>query len=432
MTNKSRRWIWAFGLVGVLVVGLWLALPALLPDERQLADRLAAEAEQRLGVPVKVGALRWRLFPQPVVRIENAQTVQPQPLQIETLTAYPALWPLLRGQLVLRRIDVDGAVLAQVSLSALEPPANKSDADSFALKRLQFANLRWIPRHGPALPLEGEVEFAADGRPEQAELRRSASSPAARLRLQRTAPASEGNAEVYQVQIAIGGGSADGQATLTRQTSGQLQLAGQLQPRNVEINNAMAALGRTSPISGSMSGQTTLSASADSLPGLARALQTQTRFAMENALMLRFDLDKAVRSAGRDTAGQTPLQNVSGQLDTQNTGKGIVARYTQVKASAGNLVASGQATLAQRRINAEFAIDLVDGVVGIPLKVNGPYESPQVSVPPGALAGAVVGTAVLPGVGTAIGARIGATLGKIFSPGPEPSPGRKPSAPASK
>ena len=75
-----------------------------------------------------------------------------------------------------------------------------------------------------------------------------------------------------------------------------------------------------------------------------------------------------------------------------------------------------------------MAVDLVSGLVGVPLTISGPVSAVKVSVPAGAIAGAAVGTAVLPGIGTAIGARIGATLGNIF--GAKPAPGKKPPASA--
>ncbi|MDP3413934.1 MAG: glycine zipper domain-containing protein, partial [Polaromonas sp.] len=155
-------------------------------------------------------------------------------------------------------------------------------------------------------------------------------------------------------------------------------------------------------------------------------LHTKTVFSMRGARLLRFDLDKAVRSLGRDHAGQTALDTVTGQMDTQNTPRGMVVTYTGVRATSGVLTASGQARVANRQIESEFAVDLVDGIIGVPLKVSGPFEDVKVSVPAGAVAGAAVGTAVLPGIGTAIGARIGATLGKIF--GSEPDSPKPPAA----
>jgi uncharacterized protein involved in outer membrane biogenesis len=193
-----------------------------------------------------------------------------------------------------------------------------------------------------------------------------------------------------------------------------------LQPRGIEVASALSAFNHTPILSGKASGDTTLSASGQTVAQLAQSVHTQTSFTMGHAQLLRFDLDKAMRSAGQQHAGKTPLEAVSGQLDTQNTARGMVVKLINVKASAGALSASGQARLAQRQVDAEFAVDLVDGVVGVPLRLSGPMDHVKVSVPPGALAGAAVGTAVLPGVGTAIGARLGATLGKIFSPEPAP------------
>jgi hypothetical protein len=147
-----------------------------------------------------------------------------------------------------------------------------------------------------------------------------------------------------------------------------------------------------------------------------QSLHSQTTFSMRSATLLRFDLGKAVRSAGRTHDGQTALDAVSGQMDTQNTAQGMVVDFSHLQARSGALSASGKARLANRQIDAEFAVDLVDGVVGVPLRVNGPTDHVTVSVPGGAVAGAVVGTVILPGLGTAIGARLGAALGGIFTP----------------
>ena len=97
-------------------------------------------------------------------------------------------------------------------------------------------------------------------------------------------------------------------------------------------------------------------------------------------------------------------------------------------------MATGKGRLANQTIEAEVAVDLVSGLVGVPLTISGPVSAVKVSVPAVALSGAAVGTAVLPGIGTAIGARFGATRGNIFggkpNPKPDPAPGKKPPASA--
>jgi len=143
------------------------------------------------------------------------------------------------------------------------------------------------------------------------------------------------------------------------------------------------------------------------------------------ATILRFDLGKAIRSVGKDHAGSTPLQTLTGTLDTQADPDGVVMRYSDLYAKSGALSARGTVVLQNRQVNADVAVDLVDGVVGVPLKITGPTRDPSFSVPASAVAGAAVGTAVLPGVGTAIGARIGNAIGRIFGTGPdEPAAGQ--------
>jgi hypothetical protein len=108
------------------------------------------------------------------------------------------------------------------------------------------------------------------------------------------------------------------------------------------------------------------------------------------------------------------FDELTGTLDTQSGDEGIRLRYTGLQARSGLLTASGSATVFNRRLNGEAAIDLVDGVVGVPFKLAGTLDDPQLSLTGGALAGAAVGTAVLPGVGTAIGARIGQQVEKLL------------------
>ena len=115
------------------------------------------------------------------------------------------------------------------------------------------------------------------------------------------------------------------------------------------------------------------------------------------------------------------MASLAGEMETQNTADGIVVRLRGVEAKGDTFSALGAATIANRRINAEVTVDIVGGLVGVPLKVTGSLGSPEVSVrkaaAAGAVAGAALGTAVLPGVGTAIGASVGAAIGKLFGGG---------------
>lgn len=413
--TRGHKWLAGLGIAVLLVGAAWVAALRFLPSDEALALHASAELEAALGVKVRVGALHWRIFPSPAVVMEDAATEQPQPILIKKLTVYPDLFALWQRRIKIDRADLEGAVVPQLSLRGLGSQRQKDEAvaEELPLARFVFRDVTWISRRGIPVVYDGEVDFDPGWRPRKAELRRPGANPAASLMLTRQGPDDR-----WATRIQVGGGTAHGDVQLETRTGGRMHLEGKLQPKDIEVESMMTTFNRRSVIAGRASGDTTLTANGDTVGELAQSLHTQTLFTMGKSTLLRFDLDKAVRTAGKEHAGQTPLESVTGRLDTQNTPQGMVVTYTGLKAASGSLTASGQAKIANRRIEAEFAVDLVDGIVGVPLTVSGPLEDVRISVPSGAIAGAVLGTAVLPGVGTAIGARVGATLGKIFSPGP--------------
>lgn len=415
---------WALG-AGLLLATLALAAAGVawwLPSNAVLAGRTSAALETTLGVPVQVGSLEWQLLPTPRLVLNTLSTTQTQPITVQKITVRLGALALLQGQIQIRRADVVGAMVHQVSLGVRQASGLAKDATPefggfqlhpLPLAELVFSDVTWVPRNGIAVVYDGEVVFDASWRPRTAQLRLPQAQTTATLSITR-----QDDADRWDVSARVGGGTLDGSVTLgtgnPTSTSPRLTLNGQLQPRGIEVAQALAAFNRQSVVRGPASGETTLTAQGAHVGELVQSLQTRTSFLMQPATLLKFDLDKAIRSAGQDTAGQTALDTVAGALVTRNTPTGMVLRFTEVKARSGRLSAAGQATLANRQIDAELAVDLVDGLVGIPLRVRGAIDKPQVSVPPGAVAGAVVGTAVLPGVGTAIGARVGSGIGGVI------------------
>ena len=424
--QRTQKWRLAASIAGAVLVLGGISVYLLLPSDEALAERAASQLGALLGVPVSVGSLHWQLKPGAVVTLENIATQQAQPITIQKLTAQLDIAALWRQRLKIDRLEVDGAVLPQLSLRALQAPSDQPvgqgtsrlQLDELPLAALVFRDATWVSRYAERVVYDGEAEFDAAWRPRTASLRRPGVQPAANLTLTR-----QGNQDRWDTRINVGGGTANGDLQLQPTANGQLHLTGKLQPRGIDAVSALAAFNRRSVMAGKVAGETTLSAHGTGLAGLARTLHTATPFSVSQPMLLRFDLEKAIRSAGKDHAGKTPLNTVSGQLDTQNTADGMVLDFSRVKAQSGALTASGKARIANRQIDAELNVDLIDGLVGVPLKLSGPLARVSVSVPPAALAGAAVGTAVLPGVGTAIGARIGAALRNIFNTSPaRPTP----------
>ena len=417
MRTHVRWLLFAVAGLAVIAAALGLAFALLVPSNEEIAARIMQQAEDKLGVKVTLGEVSWQLLP-PALVIDGAATVQPQPIRIRRLVAQPSLGAALRRQLHFDHVLIDGAVMPQLSLRGLKVvPAPSGVATSAAdnalpLDQLRFRNLTWITRHGKQLEFDGNVLFDPGWRPRQAEVVRPGVKPLTRLTLTR-----DGTDDRWQLALALGGGTANGEVTVSQGKDGGLQLKGRLEPRDVEVASALAAFKRHSAVNGKASGQTVLSASGQAVGELARSLHTRTNFTVAGATLLQFDVEKAIRSFGQDRAGQTTLKSLEGQMDTQNTPDGMVVRYSALQARGESFSATGQGTIANRQIEGELTVDLAGGLVAVPLKVAGPLDAPQVTVPRSVVAGAAIGTAVLPGVGTVIGARVGAAVGKIFGDG---------------
>ena len=409
--------LWGAAVFVVLAGLLAFAWLKLVPGDAELTERIRAQAEARLGVEVRLSSAHLQFWPQAELVIEDAATVQPQPIRIKRLVAQARLPALLRGHVELEDVSIDGAVLPQLSLRGLHlrPATQQAQGATVQVEQVHFRDLVWITRHGISLEFEGSATFGPDWDLREAQVARPGVRPATRIAL-----TPEGDRR-WKVNLQLGGGSADGEVALKDGKDGALLLTGQLVPRNVDVAAALASFKRHAAVHGKASGRTELSAAGNNIGDLARSLHTRTTFSVASASLQHIDVAKAIRSFGQDRAGQTPLQSLTGQMDTQNTADGMVVRYTGLQAQGEGFSAKGEATIANRQVQGEVTVDLVGGLIGVPLKISGPLVHPQVTVPAsaaaGATAGAVIGTAVLPGIGTAIGAGIGATLGKLFGGG---------------
>ncbi len=408
--KRAVRWF-LFVILSLTVVAAVLVAAALrlVPDDQELASRIAAAAEENLGVKVKVGGAHLQLWPQPELLLTDVATVQTQPISVRHVAARPRLPELLKGRLSFQHAQVDGAVIPVLSLRGLHVnPAAPHASVPVPVEKVHFLNLTWITRLGKELEFDGNALFDAGWQPREAELMR----PGFRLALARQEP------DHWLVRVQVGGGTANGQVGLSRTKNGALVLLGQLEPRDVEVAGALDAFKGHSVLRGKASGKTQISASGGNVAELAGSLHTRTTFAMSQATLLHIDVDKAIRSFGKDFAGQTRLRTLTGQMDTQNTPEGMVVRYSELKAQGETFQAKGEGTVANRRVDGELTVDLVGGLVDVPLKVSGPIGQAHVHVPvskvAGEAAGAVVGTAVLPGIGTAIGAGVGRAIGSIM------------------
>ena len=429
-----RRRRLAIGVAGgllLLAVGAGVGIGlGRLPGGEQLARQAEAEFERRFGIGLEIGTVEWRWRPWPQLVLQEVRTRQPEPITLARITATPHWQLLWQRQIGLTQVDVNEVHLPSASVRAFRgqearaddpPPGGRWQPAPVLVERFVFRDLRWVDRRGIALDYAGTIDFDPGWLPHEAEIRRPDVSPPVALRLTReegaSTPSADEDADVahaWQVQADAGGGSWQGRAQLHQKQGGAVRVDADLQLRDVNVAELVAAFGRKPALEGRANGRTTLQAQGQRPGELLRSLRTRTDFRMAPATLLSFDLARTVRTLGQERAGQTVLDELKGTLQTQATGDGVRLRYRDLQARSGVLTAQGQLQVFNRRMQGRLAIDLVDGVVGVPLQLGGTLDAPQLGLSSGALAGAAAGSAVLPGGGTPLGARLGQQLEDWF------------------
>ncbi|SDP78481.1 hypothetical protein SAMN04489708_12663 [Paracidovorax cattleyae] len=419
---------WVLGGAAVLCAAGLAAAGALwwwLPDDEALARRLGDGAGDWLGVPVTVDRLQWQLLPMPRVVLHGVHTEQEAPISADRIVAEARWSDLLHRRLALSLLRLEGAAIPQLSLSQFKVRKAEEDGPAgfgpFTLADVPVAHaewqgVRWIGRQGRDLAYGGSVDFDPGWRPRTGLLEREGASPPARLAIAR-----EGGQDAWRADVTAGGRTEAGRLRL-QQIGSRYRITGEVDFSGVDVVGLMGAFERRSIVAGRASGHTDLIAEGADPAEAAQALQTRTRFTVDRAKLLTFDLEAAVRSAGREHGGTTQLDSLAGIVRTEADAGGTIVRYSDLKATSGALTATGDAVVQNRRVGGHAAVDLVDGIVGVPLEFGGTVSDPTLSLPPAALAGAAVGTAVAPGVGTALGARIGETVRRIFGGGEKQEP----------
>ena len=441
MKLPLRRWLLGIAVALLLGAGalVWV-VSARLPTDDEVAEKIADAFEKRFGVALKVGGAHWTLVPMPMLVLSDIATDQPRPITLRRVSVQLQLAPLLRRVIAADDVEVEGLVLPRASVRAFrgKGPKPQEGGGVIALpapwtlapipvEQLRWKDVSWIDRRDISLAYDGDIRFDPGWRPRQARIERAGTPSPVRLRLDRQA-----GQDRWRTRIDVGGGTWNGVSRMETQPDGKLQLSADLEPRQIDIESLVQAFGRRTSVAGRFSGTTTLvaeAASAEELGALIRNLHTRTTFSVQPATLTKLDVAKAVTTAGISRGGTTKLDELTGTLDTQGTEDGVVMLYSNLKARSGVLTASGSLKLFNRKLDGEIAVDLVDGVVGVPLKLGGTTSDPELSLTGAALTGAAIGSAVLPGVGTAIGARVGQRVEKLFG---TDKPKAKPARPATR
>lgn len=396
-------------------------------------ERVAQQASDALGVPVRVGAIRIDWFPVPAVALDDVAVQTQPPLGAKSIEARPVWSALLHQRLEVATLVVRGAQVPQAGVDALLAALQRKKASSGSAARLPAPNegdlaaasagaaLLWIPRRtlidglswtsnkGVTTLLDAQAHVSDDCLPQDVTIK-LLKGPYAGASVTVTREAGD-----WLVDAAVGGGTVKGKVSFrpAGAPGREMMVSGELVTRGVEVS-ALTAPSR--PLTGKVEADTSFNARAVSASGLADALQSETRFTVNNAVLQGLDLVRAVSTIGLSRGGETALSQLSGQVAT----RGRAAQLSNLVAKSGVLAARGEVSVsASQALSGRVVVDVTAGVAsgltGIPLVVGGTVNAPEVSLSRTAMLGAALGTAVMPGVGTGAGAKLGDSIGRGLS-----------------
>lgn len=422
--NKALKWISGAGLAaGVLVVGSVWGLQTWL-GSADFKARVEREALQSLGVGVSVGAIKVSVFPKPAVVVTDLEVATQPALSLAYVGVRPELGRLLVGEWSVGSVLVRDASLPQHGIDALllllsktKLPAQSAQAPKAQIaakksepwlpRELLLKNVSWVNAKGLAMTVDLQADINAQGEPDQV------NAQVLKGFLQGSTAQLTRQDRVWNVALNLGGGTVQGpvEFQVPSQAGGAYVLKGQLETQGVEVAELSTAA--TPVLSGRLDASTTLSARTSQIDDLSDVLKTQSQFTVKDAVLHGIDLAKAVKTVGISRGGNTSLDVLAGQVNTQ----GRVIQLSNLVASSGVLSATGQVKVAANRalsgqVSVNLAASQLGGALGVPLEVGGTLDAPQVNLSRSALIGAAIGTVLMPGVGTGAGASVGDKVGE--------------------
>ena len=432
----KRLTLAATGLVALLVAAFLGAQMYVSTDD--FRGRAEREAEDMLGVAVKLGHIGVELWPAPGLAVKAIEVQTAPALTLALLEVRPALQGLLKGRLDLQTVQLSRATLAQPGLDALLDALQKKKQSNdkergleaqnasniqWSVRRVLLDTITWIGAKGDTVTLDADIRLDEQTQPEVVNLTVKQGKFAGVAGLDGTRLSLNRKGSVWVVTVALGAqkgagrGTISGEVDVQQAKAGGFSLKGKLDTRDLDVSMFGGSEAKGGgPLSGRLEGSTTLTAQAAGLGSLADALQTQSKFTVKNAVVHGIDLAKAVQTVGMSRGGETRLDVLSGQVQS----KGRAVQLSNLVATSGVLSANGQVAISPTkqisgRVNVALGSGLVGTATAVPLAVSGTLDAPEVTLNRSALIGAAVGSVLAPGVGTGAGASVGGRIGDAFN-----------------
>lgn len=440
--SRALKWILISLAVLLALLGVALLAAQHWLGSDDFRARIEREAAQALGAPLRLQSIRVALWPLPGVSLLGIELPVVPPISAVRVDVRPQWLALLGGNPRIASLRVKDAVLPQAGLDALQAaikaksrgqaPSTTPEGEVLLPPWLPHTTvldgITWISGKGASWTLDATAVMGSDGLPEAVVASvRTGPMKDASLKMNRIGASGLADTQgwpAWDIDLRVAGGSIKGKLAVrlpgtsgaggtppkgasVKVDAGQpLALRGQLQTRDVDVA-ALTAPART--LSGRLEASTSLHGRGANAAVLRETLETQTRFTVKNAVLHGIDLAQAVKTVGMNKGGQTALDTLAGQVNTQ----GAAIRLNNLVASSGVLSATGNVNISPARtLSGRVNVDMAPGIIGVPLQVGGSVDSPSVTLTRGAMVGAAVGTVLAPGIGTGAGASLGDKVGE--------------------
>ncbi len=379
---KKRAWgpgrialIAGIALITLLIGGIQVApLSAYAPEMEKLAT-------ERIGEPVRIGAVHASLFPGFHLKLENVTVGQQQDMRVPSVTAYMDIGSVFGGEKLIKTLELDQLQATQEVLGRL-PGWLANTAGSIKVRKIVLKGAK-LEVKGAAVPaFNAQVFLAPDGSVTRAMIDTvdghfdaellivgSASEISARVKnfslpLGPPFEVKEGTAKgvlsgnqirLSEMDLYLYGGQAKGQAALSWGSPWSLE--GDFELKRVDLEAAMKAVRIDISSEGLLDAKGRYALQATTLATLFDSPRVEAAFTVQKGALSSFDFVRALQAPTRDgvQGGKTKFDELSGTLSVA----GARYTYSNARLRAGLLSASGACeVLPNREINGRAYVEL--------------------------------------------------------------------------
>jgi len=379
---KKRAWgpgriaaISGIALLVLIIGGIQVApLSAYAPEMEKLAS-------ERIGEPVRIGAVHASLFPGFHLKPENVTVGQQQDVRVPGMTAYMDIGSVFGGEKLIKTLELEQVHATEDALGRV-PGWLANTTSAIKVRKIVLRNTKLEVRGAEVPAFNAQLFLAPDGSLTRAtidtldghfdaELLNIASGAEVSARVKNFSlplgPAlevSEGTAKgvlngnqirLSEMTLYLYGGQAKGQAALTWGSSWTLE--GDFELKRVDLGTGMKALKIDIPSEGLLDAKGNYALQANSLPALFDNPRVEANFSAQKGALSGFDLVRALQAPTRDgvQGGKTKFDDLSGTISVA----GAHYSYGNARLHAGLLNANGACeVMPNREINGRAYVEL--------------------------------------------------------------------------